>query len=188
MHVASGDIGVQCFNTQQRGHRRRDCPQPLWPKPKQQQQNHKKKHWKKEGGEPGPKWCSLYKTTNHSDAECFKQKATNGQAAGSINYDNIVSAHTPQAEEYDEGTFGFSFSSVGISSLAPAADNSKKPDKKVKPIIALRPAPKGMLKKKKADSGLFAAFGEPLSVPTVGGAGIRRCSLRGGHQNNPFRG
>ena len=43
MHAASGESGVQRFNCQQRGHHRRDCPQPLWPKPKQQQQKHKKK-------------------------------------------------------------------------------------------------------------------------------------------------
>ena len=51
MHAASGDGGVHCVNCQQRGHRRRDCSQPLRPKPKQQQQKHKKKHWKKAGGE-----------------------------------------------------------------------------------------------------------------------------------------
>ena len=164
MHVASGDSGVQCFNYQQRGHRHRDYPQPLQPKPKQQQQKHKKKHWKKAGGKPGPKWCSLHKTTNHSDKECFKQKTTNDKAAESINYANVGSAHIPQAEEYDERTFGFSFTSVGISSIAPAADNSTKPEKKVKPINALGPAPKDMLKKKTADSGLFAAFGETFMV------------------------
>ena len=96
------------------------------------------------------------------------EKATNDKAAGSINYANIGSAHIPQAEEYDERTFGFSFTSVGISSLAPAADNSTKPDKKVKPMIALGPAPKVMLKKKTADSGLFAAFGETfMAVPST---------------------
>ena len=35
MYAASGDSGVQCFNYQQRGHRRRDCPQPLRSRPKQ---------------------------------------------------------------------------------------------------------------------------------------------------------
>ena len=82
MHATSGDSGVQCFNCEQRGHRRRDGPQPLRPKPKEQQQKHKKKHWKKAGGEPGPKWCSLHKRTNHSDTECFKQKATNDKGQG----------------------------------------------------------------------------------------------------------
>ena len=48
--------------------------------------------------------------------------------------------------------------------LAPLADNSAKPEKKVKTIIALGPAPKNMLKKKKADSGLFAAFGETFTI------------------------
>ena len=96
------------------------------------------------------------------------EKATNDKAAGSINHANIGSAHIPQAEEYDERTFGFSFTSVGISSLAPAADKSTKPDKKVKPMIALGPAPKVMLKKKTADSGLFAAFGETfMAVPST---------------------
>ena len=76
MQSSSGGSGVQRFNCQQRGHRRRDCPQPLRPKPKQQKQTHKKKHWKKAGGEPSPKWCSLHKTTNHSETECFKQKTT----------------------------------------------------------------------------------------------------------------
>ena len=128
MHATSGDSGVQCFNCQQRGHRRRDYHQPLRPKPKRQQQTHKRKHWKKAGGEPDPKWCSLHKTTNHSDTECFKQNATNDKAAGSINYASIGSAHIPQAAECDERTLGFSLTSVGISSLAPAADNSTKPD------------------------------------------------------------
>ena len=164
MHAASGDSGIQCFNCQQHGYRRRDCPQPLRPKPKQQQQNHKKKQWKKAGGEPSPKWCSLHKTTNHSDTECFKQKATNDKAAESINYANIGSAHISQAEEYDERTFGFSFTSVGISSLAPAARNTTKPEKKGTSITALGPAPKDMLKKKTADLGLFAAFGEIFMV------------------------
>ena len=72
MHSASGDSGVECSICQQRGNRRRECPQPLWPKRKQQQQKLKKKHWKKVGGEPGPKWCSFHKTMNHSDTECFK--------------------------------------------------------------------------------------------------------------------
>ena len=72
MLTTSGDRGVQCFICQQRGHRRRDCPQPLRPKPKQQQQKHKENHWKKAGGEPGLKWFSLHKTTNHSDTECLK--------------------------------------------------------------------------------------------------------------------
>ena len=67
MHAVSGESSVQCFNCQKRRHRRRDCPQPVRSKPKQQQQKHKKKHWKKAGGESGPKWCSLHKTTNHSD-------------------------------------------------------------------------------------------------------------------------
>ena len=67
----------------------------LRPKPKQLQQKHKNKLWKKAGDEPGPKWCSLHKTTNYSDSECFKQKATNDKAAGSINYANIGSAHIP---------------------------------------------------------------------------------------------
>ena len=168
MRVTSGDSGVQCFNCQQRGHRRRDCLQPLRPKPKQHQQKHKKKHWKKAGGKPGLKWYFLHKMTNHSDTECFKQKASKDKAAGSINYANIGSAHIPQAEEYDERTFEFSFASVGISSLAPAADNSTKPEKKVTPIISLGPAPKDMLKKKTADLGLFAAFGETfMAVPLM---------------------
>ena len=56
-----------------------------------------------------------------------------------------------------------------MSSLAPAADNSTKSEKKVKPIIALGPAPKHMLRKKTADSGLFAAFGETffMVVPST---------------------
>ena len=88
--------------------------------------------------------------------------------AGSTNYANIGSAHIPQAVEYDERTFGFSFTSIGISSLAPAAANSTKLEKKVKPFIVLGPAPKDMLKKKTADSGLFAAFGETfLLVPST---------------------
>ena len=60
------------------------------------------------------------------------------------------------------------FTNVGIASLAPAADNSTKPEKKVKPITALGPAPKDMLKKKTADLGLFAAFGETfMAVPST---------------------
>ena len=163
-HTASGDSGVRCFDCQQRGHRRRDFPEPLQPKPKQQQRRYKKKLWKKAGGEPGPKWCSLHKTTNHNDTECFKQKTTNDKTAGTINYAIIGSAHIFQTEQYNERTFGFSFTSVGISSLAPAAYNSTKPEKKVKPIIALGPVPKDMLKKKAADPGLFAAFGETFIV------------------------
>ncbi|CAM9967233.1 unnamed protein product, partial [Ectocarpus sp. 12 AP-2014] len=144
---AYGDSTIKCFSCRQHGHRRRDCPEL----PRHKQHQHKgpqKKHWKKPSGQPGPKWCSLHKTTSHSDEECFKQqKDAHSKPHGRINFTDVGSAHIPQADDSDEETIGFSSASVTASSLMPTVSSSTKPDKEIKSAIALGPAPKDLLKK-----------------------------------------
>ena len=170
MQASNGDSNIKCFNCKQIGHRRRDCPELLRDNKQHHQHNKgpKKKHWKKGSGQPGPKWCSLHKTTSHSDEECYKQqKDAHNKPQGRINFADVGSAHVPQADDSDEETIGFSFASVATSSLMPTAKSSTKPDKKVMSVIALGPAPKDLLKKQSDDSGLFAAFGETYAAESA---------------------
>lgn len=148
-------------NCQQHGHHHRDCTQPSRHK-QQQEEGPRKKHWKKTNGQAGPKWCSLHNTTSHSDAECYKQqKDAHNKPQGRINFANIASAHSPQADYSGEEAI---VATVRASSLVPTTNSSANPDKKIKSVIALGPAPKNMLKKQTDDSGLFVAVQETYAV------------------------
>lgn len=120
---------VQCYNCQEYGHYSGDCPKPSQ---KKHPAKGKKKGRKKGGGGSSQKWCSLHKTTSHSDAECHKQKeqkekeleklAANLALLNTRSSDNrypaIGSAYVahggpePAAEPVK---FGFSFCAIGTS-------------------------------------------------------------------------
>lgn len=100
----------------------------------------------------------MHKTKNHSDAECNKHKEARDKQAACVNFADIGSGRIAKAEEEEECTFGFSFTSVGASSASFVAEPGPKPDK---PILAAEPAAGVIPTEKIAQcSGLFAAFGE----------------------------
>ena len=140
-----------------------------------------KNAWKKGGGgDPPPKWCSLYKTVTYSDAECHKQQELKSQRPAQANFTNVRSARLAQDYESDTPTFGFSYSAVGESAAAAGAAASAKPAAAAETVIHLGPPPSEMLKKQRESTpGPFGAFGEtymtasntltsPASDPSAG--------------------
>lgn len=70
-----------CFMCNEVGNLKADCPR-FDPN---HRRNWKKNNNKKGGGGRGSKFCSLHKTTNHSDSECIAKQ----QAGGTVNFANV---------------------------------------------------------------------------------------------------
>ena len=95
MTTTKGSRKARCYNCQEFGHMKRDCP------------NSKKKR------SDSPKWCSLHNSTTHSDAKCNAQKEkhnTENQPQGEVQSAHTATESTATEEEDD---FGYAFVTGG---------------------------------------------------------------------------
>ena len=73
----STDYDVCCFQCKERGHTKRNCPKF-------------KPRTKPDGA---AKWCSVHRTTSHSDEECYSQGATRPNKTASVSLVCASCAH-----------------------------------------------------------------------------------------------
>ena len=142
---------------------------------------HPRRHWYRQHLEAleeqrvrSSKWCSVHKSTNHSDAECRKRKEENKKPTAlpaQANFAHVGTSFLPANSGPPYPTFGFSFaageSSSGPGRVAPPAGTAA--PALSEPSLLPGTAAATPLPEEDSPCGLFGAFGVSL-MATSGAA------------------